>query len=298
MWRVTSPHERRVQRQWFWLKTLLGLLTLWAVVSIVLLVMAAHDRNVLMRIQRSQERVFDIVNQLPAVNTCQRTQAVPLSVLLVEPRDHPHLLALLDNVQRVLPGVPIQVLAGKHNVERLQRVAYETVTVHNMQCDNLTIDEYSSLLTRPQLYEWCEGDFILVVQTDVVLFEQSQVQLEAFYQFDYVGAPWRNESWSYRNRHLKQRVGNGGLSLRRKAAVIKALRETPYGTLRHHVNEDVFVVKALEAQNARFPSVEQAARFSFETIEADELPFGAHKFCPRRFAERITTEEKRRLLTT
>jgi hypothetical protein len=68
------------------------------------------------------------------------------------------------------------------------------------------------------------AEHVLIFQTDTFLLNDT---LDAWTQWDYVGAPWggpfSETPWMMRN--LLHRVGNGGLSLRRKSAMLKCIDE-------------------------------------------------------------------------
>jgi hypothetical protein len=68
--------------------------------------------------------------------------------------------------------------------------------------------EYNTLLKNSSFYKSLNPyRYLLIVQTDAYVFSNN---LSAFYQYDYVGAPWERDSLKY----IQGRIGNGGFSLR------------------------------------------------------------------------------------
>jgi hypothetical protein len=71
-----------------------------------------------------------------------------------------------------------------------------------------TWEEYNSLLKSIKFYEKIiQFKFLLIVQTDAFVFSNRLID---FCKYDYVGAPWKRDSFKF----INGRVGNGGFSLR------------------------------------------------------------------------------------
>lgn len=167
---------------------------------------------------------------------------------------------------------------------------------------------YNRMMLSREFYERFRGvDYILICQTDAWIFSD---ELEAWCRrgYDYVGAPWPKrkiyERWPIKlwlkwrkalfgRRHplMRQdyfnRVGNGGLSLRRVESFIRAterykelisLFKERKGTI---YNEDWFW--SLIPHEFSYPTFREALGFSFDThpalcyeLSAGRLPFGCH----------------------
>lgn len=175
------------------------------------------------------------------------------------------------------------------------------------------IKGYNRLMTSPEFYgAFGEYDYILVAQLDAYIFSD---ELDAWCAkgYDYVGAPWlkrtvnryppmawikKIEDWRRRRKGLYSKialydkVGNGGLSLRRIAShrrvcelkkdEIAALNEIgPKGQ-----PEDVFWARQ-EAFN--YPTAQEALSFAFDKYPAwcyrlngNRLPMGCHGWSSRK----------------
>lgn len=173
---------------------------------------------------------------------------------------------------------------------------------------------YNCMMLSREFYEmFSDCEYILICQTDAWIFRD---ELEQWCDrgYDYVGAPWpkrkvydnpfikcylklRKALFSSPTRILRQegfdKVGNGGLSLRRVSSFIaacdryaeiiayfKAHRGTRY-------NEDWFW--AIVPKEFVYPSFREALDFSFDVkpemcfeLTGGRLPFGCHGWNKRR----------------
>lgn len=113
-----------------------------------------------------------------------------------------------------------------------------------------SIDRYNRLLTNIDFWEQIKEENILVIQHDSALLRTG---IEEFYEWDYVGAPWK----------FQQHGGNGGLSFRKKSAMIECLEKVQYNG---GDNEDVYFSNALKLLNKNLAPREVCEKFSCETI--------------------------------
>ena len=178
---------------------------------------------------------------------------------------------------------------------------------------------YNRLMLNTDFYKRFAGyRYILIAQLDTYIFRDELIDW-CSKDYDYVGAPWIVRS-IYNNPLMRlysaikrtycrllnkpnsqitgNKVGNGGLSLRKVQSHIEATEKLAstiekYLThKRHHLfNEDVFF--AIEPnQNGlswTYPDHMEALRFSFDThpaycynLTGHRLPFGCHSWSKRR----------------
>lgn len=278
-------------------------LGLWLVTAALFAVYVSlvhgHIRNVEQTILESHQ-VADVPQQLHTVESFAEVNP-PVVGLIVEPRNHVNLLPVLANFRRILPQVPLYVLHSAQNRDVLH-AAYAhdpAVRLVDMGVDNLTIRQYNCIMTMPNLWANLRGEHILVFQTDSVLFSQSRVHLEDYLQYDYVGAPWKflykfyfRNAFMFRGLDDHTWAGNGGLSLRRRALMQEICANQPYLSI-PYMNEDVYFSNAMDHwPNVKLPSSRDAARLFFESVYADELPLGCHKYLPTRFISQIADDER------
>jgi len=135
------------------------------------------------------------------------------TAVIVEPRKHCALSLVVNNFLTHLPAREWKILvmhgiSNKTFIEKNVLVLDPLrIELHEMSCENLTIDEYNSLLSSREFYERIPTETMLIFQTDALIVNPSR--LREFLEYDYVGAPWRNGA-----------VGNGGLSLRKKSKML------------------------------------------------------------------------------
>ncbi len=177
------------------------------------------------------------------------------------------------------------------------------------------ISGYNRLMMSDVFYERFDStDYILIFQLDAYAF-RDELDEWAAEGYDYVGAPWLKRrlyklpvvsQWLWLKGEVKRlmhkpskqmlydRVGNGGVSLRRVAAFRRVLREQHdrvdfyLAQKRHHLyNEDVFW--SVEPRDFSYPTVERALAFSFDkyprrcfALTGGRLPMCCHAWYKRR----------------
>jgi hypothetical protein len=113
-----------------------------------------------------------------------------------------------------------------------------------------SIPDYNELLTSHAFWDKIDEENILIIQHDTNIL---RFGIEEFYQYDYVGAPWK----------FQQHGGNGGLSFRKKSTMLECIEKVPYnGT----DNEDVYFSNTLKLLGKNLAPREVCEKFSCETI--------------------------------
>ena len=223
----------------------------------------------------------------------------------------------LHQTVKVIGHYPITLLAPEGlDVTKLQReFGIEDVT--RVSCEWLGrngIMGYNRMMLSREFYEmFVDYKYILICQTDVWIFRDELEQwCDAGY--DYVAAPWpkrniynkpfirhwlklRRMLFKSDKRIIRQqgfnKVGNGGLSLRRVDSFIDACKsyadviaifKQKKGTL---YNEDWFW--SIIPRNLNYPTLEVALGFSFDIrprmcyeLSGGKLPFGCHGWYKKR----------------
>ena len=183
---------------------------------------------------------------------------------VVEPRNHKALRFVVCNVRKTIPNWPIFVFHGTENKQWVIDLLHDIENIYffELNVENLSIAQYNQVLTSAIFYETFQTEYVLIFQTDVMLFPHSGQVIEDFLGYDYIGANWL---WN------PSKNGNGGLSLRRIAAMLEHIHNNPY-SLDNCINEDVYFSNA----PFKFPNYELAQRFSVESVYYP-TPFGIHK---------------------
>jgi hypothetical protein len=182
-----------------------------------------------------------------------------------------------------------------------------------------SVHGYNNLLMAEEFYNsFTDYEYILICQLDTFIFSD-KLNYWCSQGYDYIGAPWlslnppkgvfnkavakiKNYLYVRYNvkykdgmpklgKQLQNRVGNGGLSLRRVnlfAQYCVKYRETieHYIALRHPwFNEDIFwsIEINRKTKQLKIPGLKTALQFAFETnparaliINNGQLPFGCH----------------------
>lgn len=193
---------------------------------------------------------------------------------------------------------------------KVENTAFESFEDHFFK----NIRAYNQLMLSSHFYErFSDYEYTLIVQPDAYLFK-NELSKWCDLNYDYIGAPWFRYNklekgklywWIYKNTYQKylglkrkggwlyNKVGNGGLSLRKTKTFLNVLKTAPQSIVEKYrsadwdeLNEDVFWSIEVPKINKNFkiPNFETALRFSVEqdprnAIEVfmnGELPFGCH----------------------
>jgi hypothetical protein len=150
------------------------------------------------------------------------------------------------------------------NTNKQLRNNKHRIRLINLNADNLTIDDYNTLFKSKDFYKNIPTELFLVFQTDTMICSKYRDYIYRFLKYDYVGAPWSDG-----------RVGNGGLSLRRKSKMLEIL-DAYIDTDKNHNEDGVFSGEFTKLVSTKKPTFEQAKEFSIETVFHNKS-FGLHK---------------------
>jgi len=189
------------------------------------------------------------------------------TAVIVEPRKHNALELVLENfLENLSDDWNILIMHGNNNIDYINNIInnklikYKNrIKMYNLNVDNLKIEDYNNLLVSEKFYNSIPTELFLIFQTDSIICKENKDLINNFLKYDYVGAPWP-----------AKKVGNGGLSLRKKTKMIEKIRNCNY----NNEPEDVFFSN--DCNNLNKPSVEDAKYFSIEHIINDKS-FGVHK---------------------
>jgi hypothetical protein len=179
------------------------------------------------------------------------------------------------------------IITDQDNFSPIDNINY---IFHDRKIDLI---EYSKICIN-NLSDIIDSDFVLLVQWDGFIID-TNYWTDQFFEYDYIGAPWGFGS------ACKNRVGNGGFSLRSKKFLdtCKTIEYHPYDCdwfldvqkiSRPIAPEDWFMCynkyEYLLSKNIKFPSIDLAYKFSIEhpsamkSFDRDDLDtyksFGFH----------------------
>lgn len=246
-------------------------------------------------------------------------------VLLVEPREDKNLEFTIRNWMHFL-GPKGYGLVIKHSaknrgfLENILRGSPNAV-LSPLPQDDLRGQAYSNLMTDPDFWRSIPSENILLVQTDTMCLGGDG--FDGIEEYDYAGAPWFlscpkthyvfrpgqgkyepspvTQGWALPELWPKM-VGNGGLSFRKRTAMVQCclafkLHTAPAGRPGEVMRgtdgsgrpvdaEDVFFAVACTRLRKRIPSREVAMSFACECILPPAISpdkpccFGLHKVYP------------------
>ena len=132
-----------------------------------------------------------------------------------------------------------------------------------------SVDDYNQVIFQ-DLHKYFKTSHCLVVQPDSFVVD-SDLWKDEFLQFDYIGAPWSEKLQVNPSLILnmkKNRVGNGGFSLRSRK-LVESTAKINFESLNFPFkNEDIIICHYLYEQmidnGIRFATPEIAAKFSME----------------------------------
>ena len=197
------------------------------------------------------------------------------TMVIIEPRKHPHLQAVLKNMIHHFPEWNLHIFHGTTNKTFLLDIIGSThqATLTNIGVANLTKHQYSHLLTTPSFWKSIKGDKILIFQTDVLVRHNN---IQPYLQYDYIGGPWCMPHTHYPikiNKIFNKPVGgNGGFSLRSKEKCIQICETYPY----HGEPEDLYFSKYMQEAQNHLPLPAIAKDFCIDQV-ISENPLALHQ---------------------
>ena len=148
-----------------------------------------------------------------------------LTCCIVEPRIMDELKGVLYNIANIYGqcDVGLTIYHGTNNHAFINEIikTWENVVLYNLNVSNLTVDDYSNLLTQKGFYQKFTSSHVLIFQSDTYIFKPIP---SIYYTFDYVGAPWKNTNNNNKKKGKKfwgNGCGNGGISLRNVDTMIR-----------------------------------------------------------------------------
>lgn len=201
--------------------------------------------------------------------------------VIIEPREHPHLSAVIRNVLHFLDDSwGLCIVHGTRNRGFVERMieGWGEVMLRDCGASDLPGHSYSDYKASPAFWRQVPSEIVLTFEPDSVLLRRG---IDEFLEYDYIGAPW---VWALNGGGAAEGpVGNGGLSLRKRSAMLRILNKHR-GERRRGTPEDQFFSHWLYRDGHRMPSLEAAAAFSTETLFQPHS-LGLHKAWTCQFEE-------------
>jgi hypothetical protein len=168
------------------------------------------------------------------------------AVLFIETRPKARIPEVINDHLQYLPDdFELIVYCSKQNKANFYGInaKFNIVEIHSLR-------DYNYLLTSLDFWKpLIKYNRVLITQFDSMLLREG---IEDFYQWDYVGAPWK----------FQQHGGNGGLSLRNPRIMKEIIEVEPYHP--SHGYEDVYFSNRMNGYQLAPRDV--CSEFSCETI--------------------------------
>lgn len=191
------------------------------------------------------------------------------TAIIIEPRKHLAMEFVLENFMEnlderwsfiIFHGTQnekwlIEILNRNKNISK----HHKRITLQNLGVENLTWNEYCSLMANYDFINSIPTEVFLVFQTDTMICKPYKDLIYDYIDYDYVGAPWNDGG-----------VGNGGLSLRRKTKMLEIIKTVPYTI--GYAEDHYFYTSGM----MKVPTFEKAKEFSIEQVYSVRS-FGIHK---------------------
>ena len=151
---------------------------------------------------------------------------------------------------------------------------YVTIHYYELPFSNMNEPMYNGLLTNKSFWETLptDAEHLLIFQTDTILLKGD---LTPFLDYDFVGAMWKDNH---------PHGANGGLSLRKRSAMIRVCSYMKFDPKIHGNEDGYFTLHAANMGLVRLPTTELGmeegnrvkCRFSMETVYSKDC-CGMHK---------------------
>ena len=176
--------------------------------------------------------------------------------------------------------------------------------IEYIEIPEIDINGYNKIMIN-DLHKYFDTSHCLIVQSDSFVVNPNEWTNE-FLKYDYIGAPWTKTINPKKNLQIdlkKNRVGNGGFSLRSKKLAV-ATKDIKLSELNLPlITEDVvmchYLYEDLIKKGISFAPIELASKFSVEHVETNKEfgigpgnVFGFHGKHLRKFFKEKFTKKK------
>jgi hypothetical protein len=158
--------------------------------------------------------------------------------VLIEPRKVEQIFLNIDNFFKFSGLGKLYFFCGKNlknyfinEITRRFNQYLNNIVIFELLVNNLTPHQYSDILKSKQTLNKIDSDYILTIQTDGCICENSKFKITDFLKYDYIGGYSDKPNWWKEARIIlknrKYLCLNGGFSLRKKASMLKVIEKIP-----------------------------------------------------------------------
>ena len=189
--------------------------------------------------------------------------------IIIEPRNNKLLITVIKNLIEKIPFLKIHIFHGNLNENLIKKnlsnyITENKIILTNLNVNNISIYEYNNILTNKNFWENIKEENILIFQIDSLVCNFNTKLFKHLNNYGFVGAPCKPWTIPWQN---------GGLSLRKKSLMIKAIYDKKENENFFPEDRYFTVIKKQIVNPAPFKLAKQ---FSVEKYYFDK-PFGIHK---------------------
>ena len=188
--------------------------------------------------------------------------------IIIEPRILENLVVVIKNIFEKIPNTKITIFHGNKNkqfiIDNFNFQINKILFLEDLQVDNLSVYEYNNYLTSIDFWNKIQGENILIFQVDSLVCNYDKSFINNCNYYGFVGAPVKMWDIPWQN---------GGLSLRKKSLMIKAIEDKKENESFWPEDRYFTILKKEIVNPAPFFIANQ---FSVEKFYHNK-PFGIHK---------------------
>lgn len=220
--------------------------------------------------------VFDVLHKLymPHLDAFWETHELPKTsdkaIVFVERRPHQNLEFCIKNACYFARDYALYIFCSKANLEFIRVILgdqFPNVRVYVIWDTVGTPEQgkidYNELLKNRKFWESIDAEHILTMENDAYLLRDIP---DSMYDYDYVASKW---TW------LPDEPGGGGLSYRKRSAMLRICDECPH--LAETPMQDSFVSEGVKELGLKYPNKKESEAYFVES-EYSEHPVGVHQW--------------------
>jgi len=156
-----------------------------------------------------------------------------VSGILIEPRFMQNIHPLILNFKKVMPNTVLYFFCGSNSYDFFKQMydGDEFVKLIPLKVDNLSANQHNDFWKTTEFWNNFDSDYVLTIQTDGCLCENSSWKIYDFLHYDYIGGYTPNKWWWKETQGLHDyndyQCFNGGFSLRKVQAMKDVLQTFP-----------------------------------------------------------------------
>jgi len=234
-------------------------------------------------------------------------------IVIIEPRNHPNLLNLINNIINNKPkDWDIQAFVGKDlDISKLPKKDNQDnlIIYTRLKSNNLFSNHYNNLFKTVDFWNQIDAEYIQIMQTDSALCSNSKFNLDQFIKFPYIGCSSWLHAWSDKLHNIEDKneiscLGIGGFSLRQKSVMIECINDSKKMKFTGNENElteksavlggeDFFFARCIVKKKLKIPTENDMINYCIEYNfkEDSEIPVGIHTSQISKKAEKFMSKK-------